>query len=118
MAQTPGGNHPAVISDAIGEVTTLGTHTGTTTGTAAAANTRGRTLQAVLTTSSGNGSATVVIEVSNDGSNFIAAGTITFASGTCPQADGFAIAAPWAFIRSRCSAISGTGASVAVLMGV
>lgn len=118
MVKTPGGNFPAVVSDGIGEVSTLATHAGTTTGTAVVVNTRGRTVQAVLTTSSGSGSATVIIEVSLDGSNFITAGTITFASAASPQTDGFVINAPWAFIRSRCTALAGAGASCVVYMGL
>lgn len=116
--KTPAGNNPAPVSDGLCEVTTIGTFAAPATGTTYPVGMRGRTLQAVLTTSAGNGSATVIVEVSNDGTNFVTAGTITFASAASPQTDGFTILAPWAFIRGRCTAIAGTNASLAVLMGL
>jgi hypothetical protein len=73
-------------------------------------------IQAVVT-GSGTVTATIVIEVSNDGVNPVATplGTITI-NGTAPQSDGFTTDAPWKFIRARVTAISGTSASVAVNM--
>lgn len=62
-------------------------------------------------------SATIVIEVSNDGTNAITLGTITL-SGTTSATDGFASQASWAFTRARVSAISGTSAAVTVVIGV
>jgi len=69
-------------------------------------------------TVSGTGavSATVAIEVSNDGDNFVTLGTITL-SGTTTATDGFAASAPWAVVRANCTAISGTGAALSVVMG-
>lgn len=64
-------------------------------------------------TGTGTLSATVVVECSNDASNWLELGTLTLADDT---PDGFAIAAPWAFVRARVSAISGTGAAVTVLV--
>jgi len=62
--------------------------------------------------------ATVVIEGSNDGTNWVATtlGTITL-SGTTSATDGFTTDAPWMYVRARVTAISGTGATVTVLMG-
>lgn len=63
--------------------------------------------------------ATVVIDCSNDGVNWCstALGTITL-SGTTSSSDGFTTAAPWKYVRARVTAISGTGATVTVNMGV
>ena len=63
--------------------------------------------------------ATVVIDVSNDGTNWVATpmGTITL-SGTTSSSDGFTSSAPWKYVRARVTAISGTGATVTVVMGV
>ena len=77
--------------------------------------------QLVANGTSGAFSATVVIEASNDGTTPLAnpLGTITV-SGTAPTAvsDGFVTNyAPWAWIRSRVTAISGTGANVSTWMG-
>jgi hypothetical protein len=70
-------------------------------------------------TGSGAVSATVDIEVSNDGTNWCdtAAGTITL-SGTTTHTDGFTTTAPWKYVRANVTAISGTSASVDVVMGV
>lgn len=68
-------------------------------------------------TVSGTGAvtATVVIEVSNDGVNAVTTplGTITL-SGTTSSSDGFTTDAPWKYVRARISAVSGTGATVNV----
>jgi len=63
--------------------------------------------------------ATVSIYGSNDGTNFCATalGTITL-SGTTSATDGFVTVAPWKFVKVSVSAISGTGATVNVNMGV
>ena len=74
--------------------------------------------QAVVT---GTGAVTAVvsIEVSNDGSNWCSTpmGTISL-SGTTSASDGFVTQAPWKYVRANLSAISGTGATVQVYMGV
>lgn len=61
--------------------------------------------------------ATVVVEVSNDGSNWLTLGTITL-SGTTSASDGFAVGAGalWEFSRGNVTAISGTGAAVTLTM--
>ncbi len=77
------------------------------------------TFQATVT-GTGAVTATVDIEVSNDGTNWAdtAAGTITL-SGTTTHSDGFTTTnAPWKYVRANVTAISGTGASVDVVMGV
>lgn len=76
-----------------------------------------KTFQAVGTTSSGTGSAIVSIDVSNDGTNFLSAGTITLTLGTAATSDGFVLQAPWLYIRANCTTLTGTGTKVKVLMG-
>lgn len=63
--------------------------------------------------------ATVIVDGSNDGTYWCATalGTITL-SGTTSSSDGFTTDAPWKYIRARLTAISGTGATVNVTMGV
>ena len=63
--------------------------------------------------------ATVIIDVSNDGVNAVSTpmGTITL-SGTTSSSDGFTSSAPWKYYRARVTAISGTGATVQVYTGV
>ena len=78
------------------------------------------TFQAYGTTSAGSGTAVVSIQGSNiDNTNaFITLGTISLTLGTTITADGFTTTAPWKYIRANVVSISGTGASVNVLMGV
>jgi hypothetical protein len=68
-----------------------------------------------LTTTS-TGAATILIQVSNDGVNFITMGTITLTLGTAVTSDGFAAANSYEYYRANVSAISGTGAKVTVYM--
>jgi len=93
----------------------------TTTGNSLTATLRSenRSWQATGTTSSGSGSATIIIEVSNvDISDaFVTLGTITLTLGTTLTADAFAACVPYAYTRARVSAISGTGATVDVYSG-
>jgi hypothetical protein len=72
-----------------------------------------------IVTGTGALTATVVIKVSNDGINWCTTplGTITL-SGNDSVSDGFASDAPWKFVRADVTALTGTGASVQVLMGV
>jgi len=64
-------------------------------------------------------SATVIIDASNDNVYWCATplGTITL-SGTTSHSDGFTTTAPWKYVRARVTAVSGTGATVTVNMGV
>lgn len=71
----------------------------------------------VIVAGTGAVTATVVIEVSNNGTTFFEAGTVTL-SGTTVDADGFAINAKWAYTRTNVTAITGTGAAVTVTLGV
>ena len=72
--------------------------------------------QAVGATSTSTGAATVLIQVSNDGVNFITMGTINLTLGTAQTSDGFAAANTWEYYRANLSAVSGTGAKVTVYM--
>lgn len=76
------------------------------------------TFQAAGTVSTSTGAATVKIQVSNDGTNWLDLGTITLTLGTVATADGFASYAAWAYVRANVTVISGTNASVTVTMAV
>lgn len=79
-----------------------------------------QTFQARGTTTAGSGSATIKIEVCNFDSpataDWITLGTITLTLGTTSTTDGFSKTAAWDKVRANVSAISGTGASVDVIM--
>ncbi|MCK5616415.1 hypothetical protein KAR91_81890 [Candidatus Pacearchaeota archaeon] len=64
--------------------------------------------------------ATVIIQVSNDGTTWIDTTTSPHIalSGTTSDADGFSMIAKWSYVRAYVNAISGTGAAVTVTMGV
>lgn len=74
--------------------------------------------QAYGSTTASTGAATILIQVSNVDTDaaYITMGTITLTLGTTITADGFASDAPWKYVRAKVSAISGTGASVNVVM--
>lgn len=81
-----------------------------------------QTYQALGRTSSGSGSATIDIEVSDvdapsAATDWITAGTITLTLGTTDVSDGFALDAAWRHVRANITALSGTGATVDVWMG-
>lgn len=90
--------------------------TTTVTGTSRELNTPYATFQANVV-GSGAVTATVVCEGSNDDSFYSTLGTISLA-GTTSASDGFTITAPWAYVRARVTAISGTSATVNVYLGV
>lgn len=62
-------------------------------------------------TGTGAITATVVTQVSNDGTNWIQLAS-TALNGTTTTTDGFSFVGSWAYIRAGVSAISGTGATV------
>lgn len=78
------------------------------------------TFQAYGSTTAGSGAVVVSIQGSNvdDTDAFVTLATITLTLGTTITADGFATTAPWKYVRANVVSISGTGASVNVLMGV
>ena len=77
------------------------------------------TFQAVGTTDSGDGgSATVNVEVSNDGENWIekASLSLTLTAGQMATA-GAALNEAWSYVRGNVTEISGTGSVVNLWMG-
>lgn len=80
-----------------------------------------RSFQALGHTSSGAGSATVKVEASNVESptenDWIELGSITLTLATTSSTDGFTTDAPWRHIRGNVTALSGTGATVSLIMG-
>ncbi len=77
---------------------------------------RGQSYQAVVA-GTGAVTATVVVEVSNDGTNWDTLGTITL-SGTTIDSDSFGNVVQWCFVRGNVTAISGTGAAVTLSVGM
>lgn len=75
------------------------------------------TFQASGTTSAGAGAATIVVQVSNDNTNWLTAGTISLTLSTTSTTDGFVLDAKWVYIRGNVTAISGTNATVSLVMG-
>lgn len=69
-------------------------------------------------TTAGAGTATVVIEVTNGGEAWLTLDTLSLTLSTTPSAAGGAVVAPWAYIRARVTAITGTGATVSTYLCV
>jgi hypothetical protein len=91
----------------------------------AAAKTSPYTTFQAIVTGTGAVTATVAIQVSNEdltaagtNSNWCATvlGTITL-TGTTAVTDGFTSIAPWRYVRAVVTNVTGTGATVQVLMG-
>jgi hypothetical protein len=74
-----------------------------------------KTFQATCT-SSGSGSAVVLVEVSNNNVNWITMGTITVSFPTTTPTDGFVSSANWTYVRGRIDSI--TNATVSLFMGL
>lgn len=70
------------------------------------------------TTSSGTGSATIAVEVSNDNVNWAVAGNINLTLGVTNTCQLFDLAAGYTYARANVTALTGTGASVNVTCGV
>jgi hypothetical protein len=68
--------------------------------------------QASGTTSVSTGSATVKLQGSNDGTNWVDIGSISLTLGTAATSDKIATVENWTFIRGNVTAITGTGASI------
>lgn len=73
-------------------------------------------IQAVGSTTAGAGSATIVLEVSNDGENWLPRDTINLTLSTTPASAGIELDAPWLFVRANMTDISGTGAAITMIM--
>lgn len=72
-------------------------------------------------TTAGAGTATIEIQVSNDGTNYVVRDTLSLTLATTigsASQDTFELDAPWKFVRGNVSAITGTGAKVSLLMSV
>ena len=78
-----------------------------------------KTFQASGETSAGVGAASVLIQVSSDGEDWVLMGTISLTLGTSPSADGFASNEAWPFVRAfvAIGGITGTDGTVNVMMG-
>jgi len=76
------------------------------------------TFQAYGSTSAGTGSVTVAIQLSNDNTHWVTFNSISLTLGTTDTTDGFSTDEPWKYVRANVTEISGTGATVSVLMGV
>lgn len=99
------------------ELITAATATGAGT-PRGAEDSKSRTYQASGTTTAGSGAATILVQGSNDGSNWDTIGTITLTLGTTSTSDSFTSLDRYGKLRGNVSAISGTGASVNVTAGV
>jgi hypothetical protein len=77
-----------------------------------------------IVTGTGSVAATINIQVSNQTdtyngvkTNWITLGTISL-TGTTTATDGFTTVCPWRYVRANIAAVSGTSATVEIIMGV
>lgn len=64
------------------------------------------------TTASGSGSATVKLQGSNDGTNWVDIGSVTLTLGVSATSDKVASVENWLFVRGNVTALTGTGATI------
>jgi hypothetical protein len=77
------------------------------------------TFQGIANGSAGAFAAVIVIQVSNNNTNWETLGTLTLAgTATTANTAGLSSDAPWAFVRGNVTSISGTGATATLLMAV
>jgi hypothetical protein len=76
-----------------------------------------KTFQASGTTTAGAGSATILVQGSNDDTNYDTIGTITLTLATTTGSDSFKSADRYKYVRGNVTAISGTGAAVSLTAG-
>jgi len=76
-----------------------------------------RSFQLTGTTSAGAGTASVDIEVSNDGTNFLKMANLSLVLGTSVTQAACYSLVPWRYVRGNVIAITGTDASVTLTMG-
>lgn len=87
-------------------------------GASAAGQASDKTYQASGATTAGAGAATIEVQGSNNaGASWDVIGTITLTLGTTNTSDGFTSSDRYALVRGKVTAISGTGASVALNVG-
>lgn len=75
----------------------------------------GATVQATVT-GTGALAATVLIDVGNISGSWLNLGTLSL-SGNDAVTDGLALDAHWVYIRANCTTLTGTGATLNVVMG-
>jgi hypothetical protein len=69
----------------------------------------------IHSTTSGAGAAVVVVQVSNDATNWLDAATFTLTLSTTPTSEAFCRNGPWKYVRGKVNSISGTGASITLI---
>ena len=73
-----------------------------------------KTFQSTGFTTAGAGAATIAIEGSNDGINWVSLGNVNLTLGTAVTTQSLTYTFPWGYYRANVSALSGTGANVSV----
>lgn len=79
---------------------------------------RERVYQATITGTSGAVSATVTLQGSCDGANWVTIGSALSLSGTLTDTQAIESAYPWPMVRAVVASLTGTGATATVLMGI
>lgn len=108
----------AATAQGVGTAYSMGRSRVSASNTQIIANTPFRTFHASGTVSNSTGAATVKVQVSADGTTWIDACTVTLTLSTTAAGDGCAMSASWPLVRGNVTAISGTGATVSLYMGL
>lgn len=76
-----------------------------------------KTFHATGETSAGAGAATIGIEVSSDGTNYVEVDELSLTLGTTTTSDYYETEAAWLYMRGKVKTISGTDATVRLIAG-
>ena len=76
-----------------------------------------RMFQVFGNVSASTGAASVEVQGSQDGTNWVVLDTLTLTLGTTVTSDSGIVDAPWKYVRGNVGSISGTDATVSLFMG-
>jgi hypothetical protein len=106
--------HAMAATTLLNAVTTTGAGVGAPGNASPVAS---KSYQVAGTTTAGSGSAVVLIQGSNDGTNWDTIGTVTLTLGTASTSGSFASQDRYMQVRGNVTTLTGTGASVTATMG-
>lgn len=78
---------------------------------------RKKTFQAIGSVSAATGAATIGVEVSNDGENWVEVDELSLILGVTVTSDTYEQDSTWKYVRGNVKTISGTDATVTLYMG-
>lgn len=76
-----------------------------------------KSFQLVGATATGAGTASILVQLSNDDTNWITVDTLALTLGATSTSDSHSMDAPWKYVRGVVNSITGTGATISLYSG-